>query len=133
MEVKMENSFSTFKKIGNLAIALIVYIFIVLTTWLLLSIFKASQETVTTTIFLFAVYALFSLVIATIELNKKLSIKLFQGLFYISLGVMLSGLLNLATTLISQKPLTSINSWASMIGGAYLFFLWLLGRGGLEK
>lgn len=133
MEVKMDKEFSTFKKIGNLAIALIVYIFIVLTTWMLLSIFKANLETITTTIFLFAVYALFLLAVATIELSNKLSTKVFHGLFYISIGVMLSGVLNLTTTLISQEPLTNINSWASMIGGAYLFFLWLLGRGGLNK
>lgn len=133
MEVKMEQEFSTLKKIKNLALALVCYLLIGLLINLLLDYLNANPQTVATTIFLFIIYGLLTLISATINFKVKLSIKAFKALLYISLGIIFSGLLNLAATFIIHKTLTDVNSWASIIGGGYLFLFWGLGHNNLTK
>lgn len=129
----MDKEFSTLKKIKILALALGLYLLIGFLIKLALDYFSANSQTVTTTIFLFIVYGLFILISATINFSVKLRIEAFKALLYISLGIMFSGLFNLTTTIIINKTLTDINSWASIIGGGYLFLFWGLGHNNLMK
>lgn len=129
----MDKEFSTLKKTRNLIIVAVVYGLIFFVTSIAETYFQASVETKITTAFFFAVYAIILITITTIIFNSRLSIKTFQILLYVSLGIIFSGLLNLASAYFYNFSLYSVNSWASIIGGLYLLFIWVVGQGGLDK
>lgn len=128
----MEKEFSTFKKIKMLTIALLVFVAIFIFTKLTLNYFEVSSETKVTTTFFFAIYGLLTVVIATIDLSRSVSLKAFKMLHYFSLGIVFSSLINLAMLFFYQSSLYSVNCWASLIGGLYLFFFWCISHQGVD-
>jgi hypothetical protein len=133
MEVKMEQEFSTLKKVKILIIVVAVYGLIFLITKVAMNYFQATLETKATTDFFFIVYATILISMATIEINSKLSVKFFQVLLYISIGVIFSGIVNLLTSCFYNLSLYNVSGWATLIGGLYLFFIWGISQGGLDK
>jgi hypothetical protein len=133
MEVKMEQEFSTLKKVKILIIVVAVYGLIFLITKVAMNYFQATSEAKATTDFFFIVYAAILISMATVEINSKLSVKFFQVLLYISIGVIFSGIVNLLTSCFYDLTLYNVSGWATLIGGLYLFFIWGISQGGLDK
>lgn len=129
----MEQEFSTLKKVKILIIVVAVYGLIFLITKVAMNYFQATLETKATTDFFFIVYATILISMATIEINSKLSVKFFQVLLYISIGVIFSGIVNLLTSCFYNLSLYNVSGWATLIGGLYLFFIWGISQGGLDK
>jgi hypothetical protein len=129
----MEHEFSTLKKTKILIIVAVVYGLIFFVTSIAEIYFRASVETKNTTTFFFAVYAIMLIAIATVVFKSPLSLKIFQIILYVGLGIIFSGLLNLTSFFFYNLSLYNVNGWASLIGGLYLLFIWLLGQGGLDK
>ena len=125
--------YSTFTRIINLVIALMVYAGIWIVTWISLGIHGANEQTIATTHFFFIIYLIMILAIAAVDLSSKLSIKMTKGLLFISLGITLSGVMSLIVSYFYNLNLSNINGWASVIGGTYLLLFWLFYRGGVSK
>ena len=129
----MEQEFSTLKKIKILIIVVAVYGLIFLITKIAMNYFQATPEAKATTNFFFIVYATILISMATIEINSRLSIKFFQVLFYVSIGVIFSGIVNLLASCFYDLSLYNVSGWATLIGGIYLFFIWGISQGGLDR
>ena len=129
----MDKEFSTFKKTRNLVLVLGVYVIFFLVTRFALNFFIASDETMATVSFFFGIYALMLIALSFIEVRGKLTYRAFQILLYVSLGIIISGLINLAASCFYNLNLSSVNSWASIAGGLYLLFFWTVCQGGINR